>query len=156
MEEKQMIFLYLGLFFGFIWWIANTHLKEQFNPYLKYSAIFFIAILIATDVFFFIETDRFYKAKAVGGDLGIGYSYYNNGTNLTVVHTMYAKQDEDAGTVMAYHWAEFGVMPYIVMMLPYVAMFVAVTLALQYIYLTWRASYYGISKTKEKDKNDTY
>lgn len=148
-----MILLYLGLFFGFIWWIANANLKENFNPYLKYSALFFIAIFIATDIYLFIETDRFYIAKSIGGDNGITYSYWNDEMNTTTETTLFGRQDEDSGTIMAYHWAEYEVMPLLIMMLPYVALFVAAMFGLQYLYLWWRTTYYDGSGAKGKDKD---
>ena len=144
-----MIFAFLALFFLYIWWLSDQHLKANFNPYLKWSALFVIGIIFFVEIYMFIETERFYKAKAVGGDLGIAYSFFDNATNTTRETTLYAKQDEDSGTVMAYHWAEYEIMPIVTGMIEPLLTFVALTFILQYL---WMIYYYNMKGGKEDDK----
>jgi hypothetical protein len=143
-----MIFAFLAMMFLFLWWLSDKHLKDKFNPYLKYSSLFVIIVIFFVELYMFIETERFLKAKEIGGDLGISYSYFNNATNLTVETTMYAKQDIDSGTIMAYHWTEYEAMPIITGMLQYLLMFVGFTLLIQYL---WMVYYYNTYGKKEDD-----
>jgi hypothetical protein len=132
-----MIFLYMGLFFLGLWYIADKGLGKKFISYLKWSSLLMIGLLIAVDLYFFVETERFLTAREAGGDLGLGYSYFNNDTNLTVETVMYGKQTVDSGTVMAYHYAESGMMELLVQMLPEFAIFLGSVFILQYVYLLY-------------------
>jgi len=58
-------------------------LKNEFNRYLKYGSLFLIVLLVAIDIFMFIETNRYTDmACCIGGSCkndsgvtGIGYNY---------------------------------------------------------------------------------
>lgn len=132
-----MIFMYAALLFALIWYISDKSLKERFIPYLKWGSLIFIGVLACTDAYFFIETARFYDARAIDNTNGVSYSWYNNVTNTTVTHSMYAKQDIDSGTILAYHAMEMWVMEDIVGLMPYLAIFCAATLAIQFVIILY-------------------
>lgn len=68
-----MLYTYFALLFGFIWFIADKELKDSFNKYLKYSSAFFILLMIAIDLFMFVETERYLHANEYN-DSGLVFS----------------------------------------------------------------------------------
>lgn len=70
-----MLYLYLALLFGMIWWVADKELKEKFNKPLKYISLVFILIIAMVDVFMFIETERLVYANSNSNGTGIDYIY---------------------------------------------------------------------------------
>lgn len=146
-----MILFYFGLLLLFIWWIANKALGDNFIHVLKYSTLLFIAIFIALDAFMFIETERFFKAKAIGGDLGITYSYFNNNTNSTVTTTMYGKQTDDSANIMAWHFSEFTVMGIFTYALPFLAIMIIGSFILQYLWIWYLTATDQMHKKPDKN-----
>lgn len=145
-----MIFLLIGLFLGLIWYIADKSLKERFLPYLKWPSLFVIILMVSTDIFFFVEMERFLKAKAVGGDNGIAYSFFDNNTNLTVQHTMFAKQDQDSATIFVFHNIEYAIMEIILQYWELIAIFLGTVFVLQYLYIV----YYNALYNKKQEFDD--
>jgi len=78
-----MLFLFLAILFGFIWYAMVKELKSEFNRYLKYGSLFLIVLLVAIDLFMFIETNRYTDMVCcLGGSCkndstssGVGYNY---------------------------------------------------------------------------------
>ena len=152
-----MVYLFFGLFLLMLWWLADKGLKARFNPYLKYGSLVFIAILVASDVFLFVETQRWVdtcKYETTGHCQGLTYSYtYLNGSNVSTTHTTtaYGEYSDNTGSLMAYNASEYGIIELFYNYLPYIAMFVIVLLGLQYVSL----GYYEALDGKKNDKGDS-
>lgn len=96
-----MLLMFLAILFGFIWYVMNKELKSEFNRYLKYGSLFLIVLLVAIDVFMFIETERMIKVS----NTPIQYIMTNEacpngmaivaGTNISGNLNSLCKQDND-------------------------------------------------------------
>lgn len=146
-----MILFFFGLLLLFIWYIANRALGDSFIHVLKYSSLLFIAMFIAFDLFMFVETERFYKAKAIGGDNGIQYSYFNNVTNLTVTTTMYGKQTTDSADIVGYHFAELTALAIFTYAMPFLAIVIIGSFIIQYLWIWYLTTTGQMSKKRGKD-----
>lgn len=141
-----MILILFGLLLLYFWFLAQKAWGERFIGYLKWSSLLFVLILMAFDAFMMVQTQQFYEARKIGGDNGLAFSYFNNVTNTTVQTTMFAKQDQDSGEVMAYHWTEYAVMSIFADYMSYIGIFIAMAMVIQYLWLAYKSS--------QDDKNE--
>jgi hypothetical protein len=133
----MILSLFAGLLLYF-WFLAQKAWGEKFIGYLKWSSLLFILILIAFDAFMMLQTQQFFEARKIGGDNGLAYSYFNNNTNLTVQTTMFAKQDDDSGEVMAYHKVEFAVMSIFAQYQTYIILFITLAMVIQFGWIVYK------------------
>jgi hypothetical protein len=89
-----------------------------------------------------IETSRYIDVQSISPGTGITFSYFSNETNSTVVTTMYGRQTDDSGAIMAYHYTEFMVWPILTGLLQYVFYFISGMIVIQLLSL-WYDTYRG-------------
>jgi len=127
-----MIFILAAIAFGFLWYLADRYLKNDFLPYLKWSAPILIVLLVAMDVFLFVETERMLYAREIGDDVGVSYSWYNAVTNSTTTHSMYGIQDDESAVIWQFHDLEYWTMDFMTGVLPFLMIFMTAMFILQY------------------------
>lgn len=60
-----------------------------------------------------------------------------------ITNKMYCSNTTDTGSIMAYHYAEYEIMPLFVNMLPYIAIAVGFGMVIQYILFLYKTAQYG-------------
>ena len=144
-----MMFLFLAILFIGILYLIDKSMKDGMVFWLKYGLAAFIVILAFTDIYFMLETQRWIdvcRADVTGHCQGTAYSYtFLNGSNVSVTHTttLYGEYSSNTGSIIAYHEADRWAMEDIVGMLPYIAIFIASTFGLQFVYNIYYNSQYG-------------
>lgn len=98
-----MILLALALMFGLLWYLTDKNLKGEFQPWLKWGSLAFIALFVLFEAYLFLETDRMISAREISATDGIKYSYYDNSTNTTKEFSYYALQGSDSAMIFQYH-----------------------------------------------------
>ena len=131
----------LSLMFLLIWYLADKYLKDRFNPYLKYSAILFIGILIAVDLFMFVSAERMiniqHEIEVNNTLMTTCLSYTYNITDSNATTTLFCPTDKESLATMSYLKSEYEIMQYFTMLLPYLAIFIALMMVIQYLYLSY-------------------
>lgn len=128
-----MIYAYFAGLILLVWYAVDKNLGEKFFVPLKYSVLLICLILIAFDLYMFVQTERFLYAREIDATNGVKYSWFDTVGNVTIETYMFQLQGEDSATVMAHHHIQYTLLQNLIRLIPWLAALVVVGLAAQYI-----------------------